>query len=237
MPPVRETRLPANAKEVTKITMKTAQTRNAIGAAVPGWATTTEGRAKIPAPMVELTMLAARLGTPSARIICLSSLGSIGALTRRRLRVAAARGKSLVVAGDRGDLPVNLHLIVEGEEEVGSDNLPIFMRANRDALKSDVALVSDTGMIAKGVPTLSYGLRGVTACEVKVTGSKMDLHSGVFGGAVANPITALARLLATLHDDKGHVAVEGLYDEVKPLEDWERKAWRELPLNGDEEIL
>jgi acetylornithine deacetylase/succinyl-diaminopimelate desuccinylase-like protein len=92
-------------------------------------------------------------------------------------------------------------------------------------------------MVKRGMPTLSYGLRGVTALEVKVTGAKMDLHSGVFGGAVANPITALVRLLATLHDDKGHVAVEGLYDKVKPLEDWERKAWRELPLNGDEEIL
>ena len=88
-----------------------------------------------------------------------------------------------------------------------------------------------------GVPTLSYGLRGVTALEVKVTGAKMDLHSGVFGGAVANPVTALARLLATLHDDKGHVAIEGFYDKVKPLEDWERKAWRELPIDGDEEIL
>src|SRR3954447_22737485 len=99
MPPVSETRLPASAKEVTKITMKTAQTRNAIGAAVPSWAATTAGRAKIPAPIVELTMLAARLGTPSARINCLSSLGSIGALTGRRLREPASGGKSLVVAG------------------------------------------------------------------------------------------------------------------------------------------
>src|SRR3954451_8650059 len=99
MPPVRETRLPANAKEVTNITMKTAQTRNAIGAAVPSWAATTAGRAKIPAPMVEFTMLAARLGTPSARINCLSSLGSIGALTRRRLSEAASGGKSLVEVG------------------------------------------------------------------------------------------------------------------------------------------
>ena len=103
---------------------------------------------------------------------------------------------------EHGDLPVNLHLIIEGEEEVGSDNLPIFLKANREALRCDVALVSDTGMIARGVPTLSYGLRGVTACEVRITGSKMDLHSGVFGGAVANSVTALSRLLATLHDDR-----------------------------------
>jgi len=138
---------------------------------------------------------------------------------------------------EHGDLPVNLHLIVEGEEEVGSDNLPIFLKANRDALRCEVAVVSDTGMIARGVPTLSYGLRGVTACEVRVTGSKMDLHSGVFGGAVANSVTALARLLATLHDAKGHVAIEGFYDDVKPLEEWEREAWRKLPIDGDKEIL
>ncbi len=138
---------------------------------------------------------------------------------------------------ENGDLPVNLHLIIEGEEEVGSDNLPNFLKEHRDELKCDVAVVSDTGMIAKGVPTLSYGLRGVTACEVRVTGSKMDLHSGVFGGAVANSVTALVRLLATLHDENGHIAVEGFYDDVKPLEEWEREAWRKLPIDGDKEIL
>ncbi|MEP6698697.1 MAG: dipeptidase [Verrucomicrobiota bacterium] len=136
-----------------------------------------------------------------------------------------------------GDLPVNLHLVIEGEEEIGSGNLGPFLSENREALRCDAAVVSDTGMVAKGVPTLSYGLRGVTALEVKITSAKMDLHSGVFGGAVANPVTALARLLATLHDDNGHVAIEGFYDKVKPLEDWERKAWRELPLDGDAEIL
>src|SRR3954463_2245268 len=136
-----------------------------------------------------------------------------------------------------GDLPVNLHFVIEGEEEIGSGNLPKFLSDNRDALKCDVAVVSDTGMVAKGVPTLSYGLRGVTALEVKITSAKMDLHSGVFGGAVANPITALARLLATLHDENGHVAIEGFYDKVKPLEDWERKAWSELPIDGDKAIL
>ncbi len=136
-----------------------------------------------------------------------------------------------------GDLPVNLHLIIEGEEEIGSGNLGNFLQQNLDALKCDVVVVSDTGMIAKGVPTLSYGLRGVTALEIKITSSKMDLHSGMFGGAVANPITALAQLLATLHDKNGHVAIEGFYDKVKPLEDWEREAWRKLPIDGDKEIL
>ncbi|MEP6685660.1 MAG: M20/M25/M40 family metallo-hydrolase, partial [Verrucomicrobiota bacterium] len=86
-----------------------------------------------------------------------------------------------------GDLPVNLHFVIEGEEEIGSGNLGNFLSENKDALKCDVAVVSDTGMVAKGMPTLSYGLRGVTALEVKLTAAKMDLHSGVFGGAVANP--------------------------------------------------
>ncbi len=136
-----------------------------------------------------------------------------------------------------GQLPVNLHLIIEGEEEIGSGNLGNFLSQNLNALRSDVVVVSDTGMIARGVPTLSYGLRGVTALELKVTSAKMDLHSGMFGGAVANPITALAQVLATLHDRDGRVAIEGFYDEVKPLENWEREAWRKLPINGDEEIL
>ena len=135
------------------------------------------------------------------------------------------------------DLPVNLDLVIEGEEEIGSANLGDFLNQNRDALKSDVAVVSDTGMIERGVPTLTYGLRGVTALEVKVTGPKMDLHSGVFGGAVANPITALAQLLATLHDREGRVAIAGFYDRVKPLENWEREAWRKLPVDGDNLVL
>src|SRR5947199_5601421 len=108
-----------------------------------------------------------------------------------------------------GDLPVNVDLVIEGEEEVGSQNLGKFLNDNRDALKCDVVLVSDTGMIAPQTPTLSYGLRGVAALEVKITGPKMDLHSGIFGGAVANPAAAVARLLASLHDAKGQVAVEG----------------------------
>src|ERR1044071_272504 len=136
-----------------------------------------------------------------------------------------------------GALPVNLHFVIEGEEEIGSGNLPKFLSDNRDALKCDIAVVSDTGMVAKGVPTISYGLRGVTALEVKITGAKMDLHSGVFGGSVANPVTALARLLATLHDENGHVAIKGFYDQVKPLEEWEREAWRKLPIDADKEIL
>jgi acetylornithine deacetylase/succinyl-diaminopimelate desuccinylase-like protein len=136
-----------------------------------------------------------------------------------------------------GDLPVNLDLVVEGEEEVGSQNLGKFLTDNKDALKCDVVLVSDTGMIAPKTPTISYGLRGVTALEIKVTGPKMDLHSGIFGGAVANPATSLARMLATLHDANGHIAVPGFYDDVVPLQDWEREMWKKLPIDADAEML
>jgi acetylornithine deacetylase/succinyl-diaminopimelate desuccinylase-like protein len=136
-----------------------------------------------------------------------------------------------------GELPVNLHLVVEGEEEIGSPNLVNFLQQNREALKCDVVAVSDTGMIARGVPTLSYGLRGVAALNLKVTGPKLDLHSGVFGGAVANPITALAQLLATLHDREGRVAIPGFYDQVAPLQDWEREAWKKLPIAADDATL
>jgi len=136
-----------------------------------------------------------------------------------------------------GDVPVNLNLVVEGEEEVGSQNLGKFLTDNREALKCDVVLVSDTGMIAKKTPTLSYGLRGVAALEVKVTGAKMDLHSGVFGGAVANPAAALARMLASLHNANGQIAVAGFYDDVLPLQDWEREAWKKLPIDADAEML
>jgi acetylornithine deacetylase/succinyl-diaminopimelate desuccinylase-like protein len=135
------------------------------------------------------------------------------------------------------DLPVNVDLVIEGEEEVGSQNLGKFLTDNRDALKCDVVLVSDTGMIAPKTPTLSYGLRGVAALEIKVIGPKIDLHSGIFGGAVANPAAALARLLATLHDQNGHIAVAGFYDDVAPLQQWERDAWKKLPIDPDSEML
>jgi acetylornithine deacetylase/succinyl-diaminopimelate desuccinylase-like protein len=136
-----------------------------------------------------------------------------------------------------GDLPVNVDLVIEGEEEAGSQNLPKFLQQNRDALKCDVVLVSDTGMIAPGTPTLSYGLRGVAALELKVIGPKIDLHSGIYGGAVANPLAAMARLLASLHDKDGHVAIPGFYDDVQPLENWEREMWSKLPIDADALLL
>ncbi|MES2572201.1 MAG: dipeptidase [Verrucomicrobiota bacterium] len=141
-------------------------------------------------------------------------------------------GESL---SEEGDLPVNLIFLIEGEEEVGSAHLEEFLTAHREALRCDVIAVSDTGMVGRGVPTLTYGLRGIAALELKVTGPKTDLHSGIFGGAVANPVTVLARLIASLHDREERVAVPGFYDGVIPLEAWERRAWEQLPI-GDAEI-
>jgi len=137
---------------------------------------------------------------------------------------------------EKGELPVNLVLLIEGEEEVGSAHLEEFLLTHREDLQCDVIAISDTGMIAKGYPTFTYGLRGIGALELKVTGPGSDLHSGIYGGAVANPATAVARLVASLHDENGHVAVPGFYDDVAPLQDWERAAWARLPF-GDEDLL
>ncbi len=138
---------------------------------------------------------------------------------------------------EKGELPVNLTFLFEGEEEIGSPNLVPFLEANKELLKCDIIAVSDTGMVAKGVPTMGYGLRGITCCEVTVTGPKGDMHSGVYGGAIANPATAVARLVASLHDDKGNIAIEGFYDDVKPLENWERDMWAQVPGMSKEDVL
>lgn len=138
---------------------------------------------------------------------------------------------------EEGDLPVNVIFLIEGEEEIGSPNLVPFLREHRDELACDIIAVSDTGMVAPGVPTLGYGLRGVTCLEVVVQGPKGDLHSGVYGGCVANPAAAAARMVTSLHHDDGLIAVKGFYDEVIPLEDWEREAWASVPGATDEDFL
>ena len=136
----------------------------------------------------------------------------------------------------RGELPVNLIFLVEGEEECGSTHLETFLAERREELRCDIIAISDTGMVGRGIPTFTYGLRGIAALEIKITGPAMDLHSGIYGGAVANPVTMLARLLTTLHDVNGHVAVEGFYDGVEPIAPWEREAWAKLP-GGDAELI
>ncbi|MDB6137731.1 MAG: Peptidase, partial [Verrucomicrobiaceae bacterium] len=127
-----------------------------------------------------------------------------------------------------GDLPVNLIFLIEGEEEIGSPHLKAFLEQHREELKCDVVAISDTGMVGPGLGTFTYGLRGIACMEVRVKGPTIDLHSGIFGGAVMNPNTAVARLAATLHDEDGRVAISGFYDEVRPLEAWEREAWQQL---------
>ncbi len=138
---------------------------------------------------------------------------------------------------ENGELPVNLIFLFEGEEEIGSPNLAAFLHQQRDALRCDVVAVSDTGMVAPGVPTLGYGLRGILCCDAILRGPKCDLHSGLFGGAVANPAAAAARLLASLHFTDGRVAIDGFYNSVRPLEDWERQMWSEVPGVSDADFL
>ena len=127
-----------------------------------------------------------------------------------------------------GKLPVNLKYVIEGEEEVGSRNLEDFLNARREQLQCDVAVVSDTSQYGPNQPAITYGLRGILAVEVSLTGPKKDLHSGVFGGAVANPASGIARLIASLHDDQGRVRIPGFYDDVAPLTQMERQQFRDL---------
>ena len=134
---------------------------------------------------------------------------------------------------EEGSLPVNVIFLVEGEEETGSAHLAGFLEKHKAELACDVIIISDTGMAEHGYPTLTYSLRGIAALEFKVRGPALDLHSGVFGGAVMNPATAVARLIASLHDNNGRVAIAGFYDDVSPLEDWEREAAASLPITED----
>lgn len=135
-----------------------------------------------------------------------------------------------------GQLPVNVIFLLEGEEEVGSGSLSSFMKEHQDELACDVIVLSDTGMAAPDAPTFSYGLRGLAGAEISVRGPSADLHSGVFGGAIANPVTALASIIASFHDADGKVAVRGFYDSVKPIATWERSMWSTVPGMSNEEL-
>lgn len=130
-----------------------------------------------------------------------------------------------------GSLPVNIKLLIEGEEEVGSENLDGFVREHKEMLKADLVVISDSGMYAKGVPSICYSLRGLSYMEVEVTGPNRDLHSGSFGGSVHNPVQALCELIASLHDRNGKVTVKGFYDGVRPLTKAERVSFKKLPFS------
>ncbi len=130
-----------------------------------------------------------------------------------------------------GALPVNIKVILEGEEEIGSEHLDAFVKDHKELLKADLVLISDSDMFKRGVPSVCYGLRGLAYMEVELTGPNSDLHSGSFGGSVHNPIQALAEIIALLHDKNGKIAIPGFYEGVRPLSAAERKAFKKLPWN------
>jgi len=132
---------------------------------------------------------------------------------------------------NRGALPINLKMIVEGEEEIGSDHLGGFVSSHKKLLKADVVVISDTSMFARGVPSLCYSLRGLAYMQIDLTGPNKDLHSGSFGGSVHNPVQALSEIIAKLHDDKGRVTIPGFYRKVRKLTAKERRSFRKLPWN------
>jgi acetylornithine deacetylase/succinyl-diaminopimelate desuccinylase-like protein len=140
--------------------------------------------------------------------------------------------EALMKAGN-GKLPVNVKFLIEGEEEVGGESIAKYVRDNPQRLKADFALVSDTEMFAPDLPTLCVGLRGMVYTEVEATGSKIDLHSGLYGGVAPNPFVALAQIIAKLKDESGKVLIPGFYDRVQKPSPDELKAWKSLPFNEE----
>lgn len=141
--------------------------------------------------------------------------------------------KALEYMVETDQLPCNVKFMIEGEEEVGSVSLGWFVERNKEKLKNDVILISDTGMIAKDVPSITTGLRGLSYVEVEVTGPNRDLHSGLYGGAVANPINILCDMIAQLHDENNHITIPGFYDAVEELSKEERDKMAEAPFDLD----
>ena len=142
--------------------------------------------------------------------------------------------KALEAMNALGELPTNIKFIIEGEEEVGSPNLATFVNENKELLACDVILISDTAMISLENPSIDVGVRGLTYIEVEVTGPNRDLHSGVYGGAVANPLTILSKMIASLHDENNHITIPGFYDDVAEISPAEREKMAEAPFNQQE---
>ena len=142
--------------------------------------------------------------------------------------------KALEVMAKTSTLPTNIKFIIEGEEEVGSPNLGKFVEQNKELLRADVILISDSAMLSLENPSLDVGVRGLSYIEVEVTGPERDLHSGTYGGAVANPITILAQMIASCHDENNHVTIPGFYDDVLDVPAEERKLMNEAPFSEDE---
>jgi acetylornithine deacetylase/succinyl-diaminopimelate desuccinylase-like protein len=142
--------------------------------------------------------------------------------------------KAFEVMNKTNTLACNVKFMIEGEEEVGSSNLGKFLEGNKDRLKADIVLVSDTSMISMEHPSIETGLRGLAYMEVEVTGPNRDLHSGVYGGAVANPINILAKMIASMHDENNHITIPGFYDKVQDLTDAERTELNKAPFDLEE---
>lgn len=142
--------------------------------------------------------------------------------------------KALEYMTQTNQLPCNVKFMIEGEEEVGSNNLGIYVTNNREKLANDIILISDTGMIANDVPSITTGLRGLSYVEVEVTGPNRDLHSGLYGGAVANPINILTKMIAGLHDENNHITIPGFYDNVEELSTEERAEMAKAPFSLQE---
>jgi acetylornithine deacetylase/succinyl-diaminopimelate desuccinylase-like protein len=132
------------------------------------------------------------------------------------------------------ELPCNVKFMIEGEEEVGSSNLGVFVKNNHEKLKADVILVSDTGMLANDVPSITTGLRGLSYVEVEVTGPNRDLHSGLYGGCVANPLNVMAQMIASLHDENNRITIPGFYDKVIELSEEERAEMAKAPFSKED---
>ena len=139
--------------------------------------------------------------------------------------------KAMEFMSKTNQLPCNVKFMIEGEEEVGSVNLSTFVKNNQEKLKNDVILISDTGMISNQVPSITTGLRGLSYVEVEITGPNRDLHSGLYGGAVANPINILTKMIASLHDENNHITIPGFYDKVEELSKEERAAMAKAPFS------
>ena len=129
------------------------------------------------------------------------------------------------------NLPCNVKFMIEGEEEIGSESLSWFVKKNQEKLANDVILISDTGMISNTQPSITTGLRGLSYVEIEVTGPNRDLHSGLYGGAVANPINVLTKMIASLHDDDNHISIPGFYDKVENLSSEERAEMAKAPFS------
>lgn len=141
--------------------------------------------------------------------------------------------KALEFMTATNQLPCNVKFMIEGEEEVGSKSLGTFVKNNQAKLKNDVILISDTGMIANDTPSITTGIRGLSYVEVEVTGPNRDLHSGLYGGAVANPINILTKMIASLHDENNHITIPGFYDKVEELSKEERDEMAKAPFSLD----